>query len=234
VPEIRLAETREVKRILIADDHELARFGLRSMLAGESDFQVVGEAVNGRQAVDMCRRQGPDLVLMDVRLPEMDGLEATRIVRQQCLGTRVIIITIEENSEWLLEAIRVGAAAYLLKGTTRKELVSTVRRTLAGEQLLHPDSVLSLIRKFAAGTSQSGEGSAKLVSPREREVLRLVAQGHTNSEIAADLMLSISTVKRHIEHVLAKLGVSDRTEAAVRAAELGLLGQTGTQRQLVS
>jgi DNA-binding NarL/FixJ family response regulator len=234
VPEIRLTETSEVKRILIADDHELARCGLRSMLAGEADFEVVGEAVNGRQAVDICRRRGPDLVLMNVRMPEMDGIEATRIIRQQCPYSRVIIFTIEENPEWLLEAIRVGAAAYLLKGSTRQELVTTIRRTLAGEQLLQRDSVVGLIRTFAAGTSQSSESSAKLVTPREREVLRLVAQGHTNAEIAAVLTLSLSTVKRHIEHVLAKLGVSDRTGAAVRAAELGLLGQNGTHRQLVS
>jgi DNA-binding NarL/FixJ family response regulator len=230
----RSGQVRSARRLLVVDDHELARFGLRSMLSGERDLVVVGEATNGRQAIEVSRRLQPDLILMNIRMPELDGLEATRIIRRESPNISVIIITVEQNPEWLLDAIRAGAAAYLLKGATRNELLSTVRKALSGARLLQPELGISRSRELEDETSALKVVSAKLITPRELQVLRLVAQGYTNLEIAGELILSISTVKRHLEHILAKLGVTDRTEAAVRAAELGLLGEIGAHQQLVS
>jgi DNA-binding NarL/FixJ family response regulator len=193
------------------------------MLAGERGLEIVGEAVNGRQALSLCRRLRPDLVLMDVRMPDLDGLAATRAIKQECPGTSVILVTMHENADYLLEAIKAGAAGYVLKGATKRELVSAVRRVLAGESVLEPDLTSQLLRRLAREPRRDAPTPVEPLTPREREVLRLVARGYTNQEIATELTLSRSTVKTHLEHIIAKLDVSDRTQAAVRAAELGLL-----------
>jgi DNA-binding NarL/FixJ family response regulator len=193
------------------------------MLAGERGLEIVGEAVNGRQALSLCRRLRPDLVLMDVRMPDLDGLAATRAIKQECPGTSVILVTMHENADYLLEAIKAGAAGYVLKGATKRELVSAVRRVLAGESVLEPDLTSQLLRRLAREPRRDAPTPVEPLTPREREVLRLVARGYTNQEIATELTLSLSTVKTHLEHIIAKLDVSDRTQAAVRAAELGLL-----------
>jgi DNA-binding NarL/FixJ family response regulator len=193
------------------------------MLAGERGLEIVGEAVNGRQALSLCRRLRPDLVLMDVRMPDLDGLAATRAIKQECPGTSVILVTMHENADYLLEAIKAGAAGYVLKGATKRELVSAVRRVLAGESVLEPDLTSQLLRRLASEPRRDAPTPVEPLTPREREVLRLVARGYTNQEIATELTLSLSTVKTHLEHIIAKLDVSDRTQAAVRAAELGLL-----------
>jgi DNA-binding NarL/FixJ family response regulator len=210
-------------RLLIVDDHELARAGLRSMLAGERDLEVVGEAADGHQALAVCRRLRPDLVLMDVRLPDLDGLAATRAIKQELARTSVIIVTMHENPDYLLEAIKAGAAGYVLKGATRRELLATVRRVLGGESVLQPDVATQLLRRLAIEAQGPAAVPKGQLTPREHEVLRLVARGQTNQEIADALTLSVSTVKTHLEHIIAKLEVSDRTQAAVRAIELGLL-----------
>jgi DNA-binding NarL/FixJ family response regulator len=213
-------------RLVIADDHELARAGLRTMLIGQSWVELIGEAKNGREALAICRRLQPDLALIDVRMPDLDGLATCRSIKQEFPLINVILITMHENPQYLLEALRSGASGYVLKDITQRELLATVRRILRGESVLNPDIVVRLLGNQASGATYQVELPAERLSPREREVLQLLAQGQTNREIARALTVSVSTVKIHVEHILAKLGVCDRTQAAVRAIELGLLGPT--------
>jgi len=225
-------------RIVVADDHGLVRRGFKGMLAREGGLEVVGEAEDGRGAVEACSRLHPDLVLMDVRMPGMDGLEATREIKQRHPQTIVVMVTMHENPDYLLEAVKAGAAGYVLKGSPNSQIVSSVRRALEGEfhldQKLATHVLFDLIGGGARGGAQGAgpqprpregpEGPPpKPLARRELEVLRLVARGKTNREIARELGLSALTVKTHVQRVIAKLGVSDRTQAAVRAAELGLL-----------
>jgi DNA-binding NarL/FixJ family response regulator len=210
-------------RLLIVDDHELARAGLRSLLADEARLEVIGEATTGREALALCRRLRPDLVLMDVRMPDLDGLAATRAIRQEHPHTQVILITMHENPIYLLEALKVGAAGYVLKGATKREVVHAVRQVLRGEAALHAELAAQLLRRMAGEAAGVAEPPPARLTPRELDVLRLLVRGRTNREIGRELSLSLSTVKAHIEHIIAKLGVADRTQAAVRAVELKLL-----------
>ena len=220
-------------RLLIADDHDLIREGIRTMLARESDLEVVGEAENGREAVEFCRELRPHLVLMDVRMPEMDGLDATRAIKADHPEVSILIITTHASTEYLLEAVEAGAAGYVLKDAPKRQLVDAVRKTLTGESALNQDLAMGLLRRLAgenkAQTNLSDEprkNSNQLIeplTPREVEILRLLAGGLTNPEIARRLIVSTGTVKNHVQHIIRKLGVSDRTQAAVRAMELGLI-----------
>jgi DNA-binding NarL/FixJ family response regulator len=227
-------------RLLIAEDHSLVREGLRAMLASEPDLTVVGEAENGREAVEACRSLEPDLVLMDVRMPEMDGMEATRAIKAARPETSVLVVTTHRNPDYLLEAVRAGAAGYVLKESTKRELLGAVRKVLGGESPLDQDLAMQILRrvaeKDAAGRRPPHEPAPEPIpggpvappvphglTPRELEVLRRLAAGKTNRSIAQELYISLSTVKRHVERIISKLGVSDRTQAAVRAVELGVL-----------
>src|SRR5258707_14960701 len=210
-------------RLVIADDHELARAGLRAMLTGQRGLELVGEAANGREALALCRRLQPDLALIDVRMPEQDGLAACRAIKRECPATSVILVTMHENPEYLLEALKAGAAGYVLKDISQRELIAAVQGVLRGEAILNKELVIRLLGHLAGQTPSQEELLLGRLSPREREVLQLLTQGQTNREIAQQLIVSVSTVKIHVEHILAKLGVSDRTQAAVRAIELGLL-----------
>jgi DNA-binding NarL/FixJ family response regulator len=210
-------------RLVIADDHELVRAGLRMMLTGQRGLEVVGEAANGREALTLCRRLQPDLALIDVRMPEQDGLATCRAIKQECPATSVILVTMHENPEYLLEALKVGAAGYVLKDISQRELIAAVQGVLRGESILNKELVIRLLGHLAGQKPSQEELLLGRLSPREREVLQLLTQGQTNREIAQQLIVSVSTVKIHVEHILAKLGVSDRTQAAVRAIELGLL-----------
>jgi DNA-binding NarL/FixJ family response regulator len=210
-------------RVVIADDHDLARAGLRGMLEGERNLHIVGEANSGVTLLQVCRETDPDLVLMDVRMPEMDGLTATRLLRAEMPNIAVIVVTMHENPDYLVEALRAGAAGYVLKGATRKELSSAVRQVLAGETLLQPELVAQLLRRVANETRAAAASVDDTLTGREREVLACLARGLTNREIATALVISLSTVKAHVEHIIAKLGVSDRTQAAVRAVQMGIV-----------
>ena len=213
-------------RLVIADDHELSRAGLRAMLTGQRGLEVVDEAANGREALALCRRLQPDLALIDVRMPEMDGLATCRSIKQECPATSVILITVYEKSEYLIEALKAGAAGFVLKDITQPELITSIRRVLRRESLLNSEVVVRLLGHLDGETSSREELLPKQLSEREYEVLRLLVQGKTNPEIAQQLTISVGTVKIHVEHILAKLRVSDRTQAAVRAIELGLLRTT--------
>jgi DNA-binding NarL/FixJ family response regulator len=219
----RRQQSPALARVVIADDHELARAGLRTMLIGQHGIEVLAEAKNGREALEFCRRLQPDLALVDVRMPDMDGLATCRSIKQEAPATHVILVTMHENPHYLLEALRAGASAYVLKDVTQRELLATIRRVLRGESVLDPDIMVRVLGHMTGDLPRQAHLSPVQLSPREREVLQLLAQGLTNREIARALTVSASTVKIHVEHILAKLGVSDRTQAAVRAIELGLL-----------
>ena len=216
-------------RIVIADDHELARAGLRTMLTDQRGFALVGEASNGQEALLLCRRLQPDLALIDVRMPGMDGLSTCRAVKQECPATSVILVTMHANPEYLFEALKAGAAGYVLKDVSQRELISAVQKVLHGESILNQELVARLLQRLASETQSREDLPAGRLSPREREVLELLTKGQTNREIARKLTVSVSTVKIHVEHILAKLGVSDRTQAAVRATEMGLLRTTSME-----
>ena len=236
----REARTEPV-RILIADDHALVRGGLRMMLEDEPGLEVIGEASNGREALELCRSLKPDLVLMDVRMPEMDGLEATRAIKEEHPSVSVLMVTMHENADYLLEAIGAGAAGYVLKGAPGERLIGAVKRTMEGESPLNQELAAQLLRRVAeerALAQERGEEEAappppqsqerrdppnKPLTPRETEILRLVARGQSNPEIAQTLTISRATAKVHVERIIRKLDVSDRTQAAVRAIELGLV-----------
>jgi DNA-binding NarL/FixJ family response regulator len=225
-------------RVLIADDHDLVRDGYKLMLERKEDLEVVGEASNGRDAVELCRKLRPDLVLMDVRMPEMDGLEATRKIKSELPTTSVLVITTYDNPDYLFEAIEAGAAGYVLKDAPKRQLLDAVRRTLSGESPLNQELAMQLISRFAREARKPGDpaeppdipkhrGTAtqphEALTPRELEIVQLLAQGKSNPQIAQELVISRLTAKTHVERIIRKLGVSDRTQAALRAIQLGLV-----------
>lgn len=220
-------------RIVVADDHDLVREGLRARLATEPNIEIVGEAENGREAVEICHDLLPDLVLMDVRMPELDGLAATRKIKERLPRTSVVMVTMHDDPDYLMEAIQAGAAGYVLKGATKQELIEAIQRVLAGESLLDQGLAMRLLQRLVreqgrAGSTAHSKGRPpeplhEPLTDREIEVVRLIAQGQTNPVIARNLLVSVGTVKAHVQHIIAKMGVSDRTQASVRAAELGLL-----------
>ena len=216
-------------RLVIADDHALARAGLRAMLTNQEGLEVVGEASDGREALELCRRLKPDLALLDVRMPEMDGLTTCHAIKQECPATSVILVTMHETLEYLLEAFKAGAVGYILKDISQQEFITSVQIVLQGESLLNKDIVVQLLKRLSNEMPRQEESAISRLSTREREVLQLLTQGQTNREIAERLVVSVGTVKVHVEHILAKLGVSDRTQAAVRAVELGLLHTTSKE-----
>jgi DNA-binding NarL/FixJ family response regulator len=219
-------------RILIAEDYALVREGLQAMLAGEPDLEVVGEAKNGREAVEQCRTLEPDLVLMDVRMPEMDGLSATRAIKDAQPTVSILMVTTHQDPDYLLEAVRAGAAGYVLKEVSRSELLESIRRVLNGDSTLDHGVAMRLLSRLSREPeptaqpdltdSDTARKLAERLSNREIEALRLISAGKTNRQIAQELMVSLSTVKTYVQRIIKKLGVSDRTQAAVRAAELGL------------
>jgi len=205
------------------------------MLGREPDLEVVGEASNGREAVELCRSLRPDLVLMDVRMPEMDGLEATRTIKAERPEVSVLVVSTHENPDYLFEALKAGAAGYVLKDAPKRRLVDGVRRVLNGESPLNQELAARLIQRLAkemaarpaqpAPTTHppTAKPPTAELTPRELEVLEFLARGWTNPQVAQALYISRGTAKVHVERIIRKLGVSDRTQAVVRALELGLI-----------
>jgi DNA-binding NarL/FixJ family response regulator len=234
---------RRPSRIVIADDHPLFRSAIRQALEEQPNLEMIGEAANGQEAIELCRRLGPELVLMDLRMPQMDGLEATRAIKKEFPDTVVLILTALEEPTDLSDSLKAGATGFVLKQAPAPQIIDAIRRALIGEFPLNEELARRLLMRLI-DEGEQGEGSVPstpplvrspkkrketnlpgLLTPRELEVLRLLVLGQTNQEIARNLLISTSTVKRHIRHISIKLGACDRVQAAVRAVELGLLDE---------
>jgi DNA-binding NarL/FixJ family response regulator len=210
-------------RVLLADDQALVRSGFRMILEARPDMDVVGEAKNGLEAVVLTDETRPDVVVMDVRMPELDGIEATRRIASGGGESRVLILTTFDLDEYVYAAIRAGASGFLLKDVQPAQLVDAIRVVAAGDALLAPTVTRRLLETFATSLPAMPDGTLDALSPREREVLTLIAGGLANSEIAERLFLSEATVKSHVSSILRKLSVRDRVQAVVAAYETGLV-----------
>jgi DNA-binding NarL/FixJ family response regulator len=209
-------------RVAIADDQAMVRAGFRMIVQSQPDLQVAGEAADGQEAVDVVRKERPDVVLMDIRMPRLDGIEATRQIASL---TRVVILTTFELDEYVFDALAAGASAFLLKAAPPEELIKAIRVVAAGDALLAPSVTKRLIEEFAKRPEPVARKSRELetLTEREREVLREVAKGLTNAEIAQRLHVSETTVKTHVAHMLGKLELRDRVQAVILAYEAGLV-----------
>jgi DNA-binding NarL/FixJ family response regulator len=219
-----------VIRVLLADDQAMVRTGFRMILDAEPDLHIVGEAGNGVEAVEMARQLNPDVVLMDIRMPQMDGVEATRLITGQHDAPRVVVLTTFDLDEYVYASLRAGASAFLLKDAKEDQLLAAIRVTAQGGSLFAPAVTARLIERFCAheGTADSVTGvvegaGLQALTPREREVLMLVARGLSNAEIALQLVVSEHTTKTHVASLLQKLGLRSRVQAVVLAYESGLV-----------
>ncbi|HEX2850227.1 MAG TPA: response regulator transcription factor [Acidimicrobiales bacterium] len=212
---------------MVADDQEMVRTGFRMILAAEPGLEVVGEAVDGREAVDVARRLDPDVVLMDVRMPGLNGIEATRVITNDAtIRTRVLVLTTFEDDEFVHGALQAGASGYLLKESPAAELVRAIEAVAAGDAFLGPSLTRQVIDELTHRLPDRDQlARVEALSPREREVLRLVARGLTNAEIARSLFVSEATVKTHVARLLQKLGARDRVQAVVVAYESGFVAR---------
>ena len=216
-------------RILIADDHPVFRFGMRALLETEADFEVVAEASTGEQAIALTNQLRPDIVLMDITMPSINGIEATRHVLEQNPETGVLIVTMLDDDS-LVPAMRAGARGYLLKGADGEETLRAIRAVAHGEAIFSPSIAERLAELVKSSDPEGVESPFPELTPRELEVLTLISQGMTNAEIAGRLSLSLKTVRNHVSNILNKLQVSDRLQAALRAREAGLGQQKPSDR----
>ena len=208
-------------KLMIVDDHTVVRDGLTSMLERQDDFQVIGQASNGLEAVERVSALQPDVILMDLRMPELDGVEAMRRISSERPGTRFIVLTTYDSDEYIFDAIEAGAKGYLLKDTSRDDLFEAVRAVHRGESGIEPGVAARVLDRFAQLSRE--EAQAPLLSEREVEVLQLMAKGSANKEIAASLSITDSTVKTHVANIFQKLDVSGRTEAVTQALQMGII-----------
>ncbi|RME89409.1 MAG: DNA-binding response regulator [Anaerolineae bacterium] len=210
-------------KLLLVDDQRLMRDGLRTLLELESDLRVVAEAENGRQALNAYAQYRPDVVLMDIRMPEMDGVEATRRILAEHPQAKIIILTTFDDDEYVFEGLRAGALGYLLKDVSSEELAQAIRTVAAGGALIEPSIARKVLAEFSRLRPTKPTSLPEPLSAREREILSLLAQGLSNRQIAARLHLAEGTVKNYVSTILQKLGVTDRTQAALKGRELGLV-----------
>jgi DNA-binding NarL/FixJ family response regulator len=212
-------------RVLVADDQSMVRAGFRMLLAGEHDIEVVAEASNGIEAVAQAARTDPAVILMDIRMPELDGLEATRRILAANDAARVLILTTFGLDEYVYEALRAGASGFVLKDDPPEQLISAVRIVAAGDALLSPAITKRVISQFTRIPRPAPPKELSELTEREREILRLIATGLSNAEIGRTLFIGETTVKTHVTHILQKLGLRDRVQAVVLAYQAGLFGQ---------
>lgn len=211
-------------RILLVDDQALFREGVRTLLSLEPSIEIVGEAANGLEAVELARTLRPDLALMDLRMPVIGGVEATRRVRDVSPQSRVLVLTTFQEDEEIFDALRAGACGYLLKDTPSEKLVEAIHAAVRGESVIEPSVAAKVVAEFARLSSGAPvTGANAMLSPREHDVLRQVARGRTNKEIASALHVTEGTVKNHLTNIFSRLGVLDRTQAALKARELGIV-----------
>ncbi len=212
-------------RLLLVDDQEMVRVGFRMILQSEPDFSIVGEAANGVEAIEIAQRAQPDVVLMDVRMPKMDGIEACSRVREHRPDTRVMMLTTFDLHDYVHDALRAGASGFLLKDAPAEQLVDAIRIVASGDALLAPSITQALIDEIARRpvADPASYPGVDTLTERELDVILLMARGRSNSEIAADLYLGEATIKTHVGHILAKLGARDRVQAVVIAYESGLV-----------
>jgi DNA-binding NarL/FixJ family response regulator len=218
-------------RVLIADDDDLMRAGLAELLSGDPSMEILGEATTGREAVERACRLGPDVVLMDVRMPDLDGIEATRELTRAAPDIRVLILTTFEQDDYVFGALRAGASGFLVKRTRPEELIAAVHTIAAGDSLLSPSVTGRVIDRMAQQPTPELAAEAKLdeLTPREREVLGLVARGLSNREIATELVVEESTIRSHVKRILMKLGLRDRIQAVILTYEMGVI-RTGAAK----
>jgi DNA-binding NarL/FixJ family response regulator len=208
--------------VLVADDQSMVRAGFRMLLAGEEDIDVVAEASNGLEAVDKASRFHPDVILMDIRMPELDGLEATRRILAAENGARILVLTTFDLDEYVYEALRAGASGFVLKDDPPEQLIAAVRTVAAGDALLSPAITRRVIEQFTHIPRPSVPAEVEELSERELEVFRLIARGLSNAEIGSELFISETTVKTHVTHILQKLDLRDRVQAVVLAYRTGI------------
>lgn len=212
--------------ILLVDDQPLFREGLRTLLSVQPDLRVVGEAGDGEEAIKLCRTVKPAVVLMDLQMPVLDGVEATRRLHHEQPDSRVIVLTTFDDDEMVFDGLRAGALGYLLKDAPSEKLAEAIRAAARGESFLQPSIAAKVVAEFARLTTKRSPPAQALIEPlsdREQEILALIATGATNREIGNQLFLAEGTVKNHVTNVLGKLGVRDRTQAALKAREMGLI-----------
>ena len=210
-------------RVIVADDQSMVRAGFRMLLGGEEDIEVVAEASNGLEAVDKAARFDPDVVLMDIRMPELDGLEATRRILAADDTARILILTTFDLDEYVYEALRAGASGFVLKDDPPEQLLAAIRTVAAGDALLSPTVTKRVIAQFSRLPRPSPPQAFDELTAREREIFRLIANGYSNTEIAKELYIGETTVKTHVTHVFQKLNVRDRVQAVVLAYQTGLV-----------
>jgi DNA-binding NarL/FixJ family response regulator len=208
-------------KVMIVDDHNLVREGLRAVFDQGDEVDVIGEAGSGEEAIEMVDKLKPDVILMDISMPGMNGIQATKVIRDSHPDAKIVILTMLDQEGYVYEAIKAGATGYMLKSTSSDELVNAIQTVYEGKALLHPDATAQLLKEFV----QLAENKAKDygLSNREMEVLQLLSEGNTNKEIAKALWISEQTVKTHVAHIFDKLGTSDRTETVARALRSGLV-----------
>jgi DNA-binding NarL/FixJ family response regulator len=216
-------------RVLVADDQSMVRAGFRMLLADEQDIEVVAEAENGREAVEKTARFKPGVILMDIRMPELDGLQATRQILAEDKSARILILTTFDLDEYVYEALSAGASGFVLKDDSPEQLLAAIRTVAAGDALLSPTVTKKVIKQFARLPRTAPPKEIDELSERERDVFRLMAEGLSNGEIGHELFISETTVKTHVTHVLQKLGLRDRVQAVVLAYRTGIFEETSAR-----